>query len=100
MFCFLSVGAVGGVTCLLTGRPIGRTLVPRVAAVFFFSPCLYRGGPFGLAPNAGGAPGDFVDRTGAEVPVAAALVMEHNVLDGGAGTDDVLCGPVSEAPWF
>ena len=35
----------------------------------------------------------LADDLGAKVPAAAALVIERNVLAGGAGPDEVLLGP-------
>ena len=35
----------------------------------------------------------LADDPGAKVPAAAALVIERNVLAGGAGADEVLLGP-------
>ena len=62
--------------------------------------------PDGFAPDPGGsAPGSLApcpvgkphsglaDDPGAKVPAAAALVIERNVLAGGAGPDEVLLGP-------
>ena len=61
---------------------------------------------FGLAPKLGVAADDLVDDPGAEVPAAAALVIERNVLGGsvskevplgtGSGTPEV--GPCSRTP--
>ena len=52
------------------------------------------GAPSGLGPDTVGTPhSGLADDSGAKVPAAAALVIERNVLAGGAGPDEVLLGP-------
>ena len=42
----------------------------------------------------------LAEDSGAEVPAAATLVIERNVLEGGTGPDVVLIGPGSSTPWL